>query len=156
MWERVCWRVFRYLHLGVLALASLCASFGCQTVSRNGEERAKQDEQVAQVEPAGNCSMTDRDDGTTFLKCDDGTQMLVSGGKGSPCKAGTRATCAFTENEVAIDFPKLDRGHPLPPCRLGLRQCGADGTWGGCERAIAPPAPNTCSQADCNCDGVDD
>jgi hypothetical protein len=131
-------------------------TFACQTTSRSNEEQAEQKKEEVQTQPAGNCSMTDRGDGTTFLKCEDGTQMLVSGGKGDKCAPGTRATCAFTADEVAIDFPKLNKGHPLPPCRLGLRECGADGTWGSCQGASIPRAPNTCRQTDCDCDGVED
>lgn len=106
--------------------------------------------------PSGDCKMIDRGDGSTYLKCADGTQMLVSGDKGSPCQAGVRATCAFTREETAIAFPALNKGHPLEPCTLGLRTCTAEGIWGICEGAIAPRGPNTCSHPDCNCDGVED
>jgi len=40
----------------------------------------------------------------------------------------------------------------LGACQAGVRRCGADGTWGGCESEVAS-SPERCDHTDNDCDG---
>jgi hypothetical protein len=107
--------------------------------------------------------------------CGDGTQTCEAGGSewgdwgSSPCVGDTLPAaeqcdgmdhdcdgardeeCPCTAGESTACGAEL----VIAPCRAGTQTCRADGTWSGCDGAIAPSA-EVCDAIDNDCDGTTD
>jgi hypothetical protein len=76
----------------------------------------------------------------------------MGGGESGSCSPGQTASCWESPAGVPLDG---DPNAPLGNCRVGVRTCSSEQTWGACEGAVGPLAKDECTPGDdSSCDGV--
>ncbi|WP_437999204.1 hypothetical protein WMF26_03950 [Sorangium sp. So ce185] len=84
---------------------------------------------------------------STILGLDDFTDATTTGAGGddtAPCKLGDARAC----------YGGADETEGVGLCVPGTQTCGADGTWGACEKQVLPSEEDCNRRGDEDCDGV--
>lgn len=101
-------------------------------------------------ESGSNPDSCDGVDNDCSLTADDGS----AAGKTCTCDPAVdiQVDCALLPDGTPITFPG---GAPQGSCKLGKRDCSAEGAWGPCLGAVVPAANDTCAASnDDDCDGT--